>query len=210
MTVATLEGRRWTAVTLATLAFAGGVATSGTRWLWAAMALVGAATVALAWRADPRGLAALLRLDLRSVAIGIVAGLVMVAATYLLYPLGMAAFPGLDPRVAQLYRPLQAPPGPLVALPVLLLAVAAEELVWRGLVLDSLTARLPAAPGVVAGAVLYALPQIASGSAIVIALALVCGLAWGAERIRSGCLTAPLLTHAIWSTTVFALAPLVR
>jgi uncharacterized protein len=210
VTLATLEARRWTAVLVATLAFAGGVATSGSSWLWAAMAATGAGTVALAWRADRRGLAALLRLDLRSIATGLAAGLVMVAATYLLYPTGIAAFPGLDLRVAQLYRPLEAPPGPLVALPVLLLAVVAEELIWRGLLFDSLTTRLRAAPRVVAGALLYALPQVASGSAIVIAVALVCGLVWGAERVRTGGLTVPLLTHAVWSATVFALAPLGR
>jgi uncharacterized protein len=203
-----LEARRWTAVLVATLAFAGGVATSGTPWLWAAMALAATGSVVLAWRADARGLAARLELDGRSIATGVAAGLVVVAATYLLYPLGVAAFPGLDPRVAHLYRPLSAPPGPLVAMPVLLLAVVAEELIWRGLLLDSLTARLPAGPSVVAGAMLYALPQVASGSAIVCAVAFVCGLLWGAERVWTGNLTVALLTHAIWSSTVFALAPL--
>jgi uncharacterized protein len=207
--LATLELRRWTAVLVATLAFAAGVATSGSPWLWAAMAATGAGTVVLAWRADAHRLRALLRLDLRSIATGLAAGLLMLAATYLLYPLGVAAFPGLDPRVAQLYRPLAAPPGPVAALPVLLLAVLAEELVWRGLVLDALTTRLPAGPSVAAAAILYALPQVASGSAIVMAVALACGIVWGAERVRTDGLTVPLLTHAIWSTTVFALVPLV-
>jgi len=206
--LATLDARRWATVAAAMLAFVAGVATSGSDWLWPAMAAVGAGTAALAWRADRIRLAALLRPDLRSIATGLAAGAVMVVATHVLYPIAAATFPGLEPNVALLYRPLAAPPGPTAALPILLLVVFAEELIWRGLLMDSLTARMPAAPSVVAGAALYALPQLANGSLLVMAVALVCGLVWGTERALTGGLAVPLITHALWSATVFSLAPL--
>lgn len=199
---------RLAAIAGASVAVAIGIWSAGTNWLWLVMAAAGAVSVGLAWRADAAGLLRLLRPTARALAVGVLSGVVMVTFTYALYPIVGARSDWLLNQVASHYAALEAPPGPLLALPVLVLVVFAEELVWRGLSIDVLPAEWPRSALIAASAALYALPQLASASFLVIALALVCGAIWSAQRVYSGGLVVPLVTHAIWSVTVFGLVPL--
>lgn len=141
----------------------------------------------------------------RSLLIGVLAGVVMAGATRWLYPLGLALLPSLPGEVAGLYGQLRAPPGPVRALPVLALAVLAEEVVFRGLLIPAARDRGAA---VVGAALLYALAQLGAGSPALVGLALVCGLLWGLEYVLTGDLLAPLLTHLVWDLLVLVVAPL--
>lgn len=198
------------AIAGASVALAAGVLAAGTVWLWAAMAAAGGISCALAWWADGAALAKSLRVRGRDVVVGAVSGAVMVALTYAVYPLFAARSQWLVTQVGMHYEALNAPPGPLLALPILLLVVVSEELVWRGLAVETLPADWSPARIVAASAFLYALPQLASASILLVALAVGCGVLWGAQRLYSGGLTVPLITHGIWSTTVFQLFPLDR
>lgn len=153
------------------------------------------------------------RIDLRPaprwIAAGLVAGLAMAVATHVLYPVGVALVPGLEERVASLYAELEAPPGPRAAVPMLMLVVLAEELVFRGS-LVALLVRWGIKPAaiVVAATALYAVPQIAGGSLVLIALSIACGALWTWQRLVSGSIAFPLITHALWDLLVFVIAPL--
>jgi membrane protease YdiL (CAAX protease family) len=90
----------------------------------------------------------------------------------------------------------------------LLIIVAAEDLVWRGLAFESFRSRFGARLGGALAVLLYALGQLGTGSWLVVALALVCGTVWTVERALLKSLAAPVLTHAVWSAWVIALHPL--
>jgi hypothetical protein len=54
---------------------------------------------------------------------------------------------------------------------------------------------------------LYVLPQIAFRSPLLVIVALSCGLVWGALRVRTRGLLAPLVAHLTWDLLVFVLFP---
>ena len=117
-------------------------------------------------------------------------------------------FPAVQAEVRTLYALLREPPGPVRAFPLLLFVVAIEEVVWRGLAIDTISRSSGARNAVVLSALLYVLPQIAMRSFVLMAVALVCGLVWGALRVRCAGLTAPLTAHAVWDLLVFVLYPI--
>ena len=200
--------RLYAVVAIATLAFAAALAAKDTVSVWWSTTAAAGLSLTLAATVHGRALRRSLRWRRRDVAFGVGGGILMAGATHLLYPLGKATAPGLAPDVAALYGELRAPPGVLAALPLLVLVVAAEEVIWRGLLIDalSLRRRLPAA--VLASSLFYTLPQVGSGSAVLFGLAIVCGALWGAERVWTRSLLAPTLTHLVWNLLVFVAFPL--
>ena len=152
--------------------------------------------------------ASLGRPQLRSFLIGAGVGVVMAVATWGLYPLAEWLFPAVRGEVETLYALLREPPGPIRAFPLLLFVVATEEVVWRGLAIDTISRSSGARNAVVLSAVLYVLPQVAMRSPVLMVVALLCGLVWGLLRVRYAGLTAPLSAHAVWDLLVFVLYPI--
>ena len=115
----------------------------------------------------------------------------------------------LEPAVASLYATLRKPPGPVAGLPLVVLTIVAEEIIFRGLLQESLRARLGPARAIGAVAALYALANLGSGTWVLPVMALLLGLFWGwlAERTRG--LVVPLLCHLVWDIILFVLLPLV-
>ncbi len=140
-------------------------------------------------------------------AVGAAAGVVMSLATWGLYPLAVDVLPPVRGEVETLYALLRQPPGPVRAFPLLLLVVAAEELVWRGLAIDVFTPLLGEWSAALMAALLYVLPQIAFRSPLLMVVALLCGLLWGALRVRTGGLVAPFVAHVLWDALVFIAYP---
>lgn len=141
-----------------------------------------------------------------SVAYGVGSGLALAALTYLAYPLAQG-IPGLEGEVAALYDDLRDSPGPVLGLPLLLLAVLAEEVVWRGVLMRRLSWRQPWVAIAIA-TVAYAIPQAFSGSWVLVLVALGCGGIWTTQRHWSGGIAVPALTHAVWNCAVFVIYPL--
>jgi membrane protease YdiL (CAAX protease family) len=142
----------------------------------------------------------------RQVAIGLFVGGVMTALTYPTYRVAVALVPGLEPVVVRLYRTSHE--GHLgSALLWVLLIIAAEELLFRGAWLFELEALLGRRAALGLSVVVYAAAQAASGSLIVGLLALCCGTLWTIERILSGSLIAPLISHMIWTPVIILFHP---
>jgi membrane protease YdiL (CAAX protease family) len=138
---------------------------------------------------------------------GVAVGVAMSFATWGLYPVAVDLLPAVRGEVETLYGLLRQPPGPVRAFPLLLLVVAAEELVWRGLAVDVLSPRFGRWCAVVMAALLYVLPQVAFRSPLLVVIALLCGLVWGALRARTEGLAAPFLAHLVWDVLVFIAYP---
>jgi membrane protease YdiL (CAAX protease family) len=143
----------------------------------------------------------------RLVLLGAVVGGSMAAATYVLYPLLVSMFPGIATDTALLYAAFRASP---VAIAWIALAPVTfgEELVWRGVVLTPLVRRLGPWGGVTLAAAAYALACAPLGSPVLVAVALLCGLVWGALRAATASLVPTLVAHLVWDVVVLLWLPL--
>ena len=197
------------ALLVASLAFAAALAGRGWLSIWLGTGAAGAASAAVALWAAPGRLRELARPRGAAIVAGLASGALLAAASHLGYRLAVAAIPALRPLVAGLYGELRGSPGPLAALPVLAVVVLAEELVWRGLAVDLLAAAGLGPLAQVAGAtLLYVAPLAASGSAVLVLVGACCGAVWGALRVGTGGLAAPLLCHLVWAAAVLVAWPL--
>ena len=139
--------------------------------------------------------------------IGISAGSLMSAATYLLYPVLARLVPLVATDTALLYSAFRAP-SPLVAAVALAPVIVGEELVWRGVVQASLVRRFGAALGVLLAAMAYALVCAPLRSPVLVAVALSCGLVWGTLRATTASLVPSLLAHLVWDVLLLLWLPL--
>jgi membrane protease YdiL (CAAX protease family) len=180
-----------------------------THWvgLWGGIATTALALGILCLLLARDELAPLLRPTARLMALGVIAGLVMLLATYATYPLLSRSWTLLGAGVPPLYAAFRSPrPAWLVlALP---LVVVAEELAWRGVVFEALRRRLPTLPAVIAGAVLYAAAHAPAASLVLTGVALACGAFWSALRARTRSLVPCTVAHLIWDLMVMVLKPL--
>jgi len=195
-------------VAAATAAMAAALASTGSANTWLVTGIAGCAAIALAWIVDAPALRERLAPAMRPAALGLAVGLAMVAATLLGWPPIERAFPPLGDALERAYRPLADWPGARAALPVIALVVLAEELVWRGVLVEHLEARGPRAGRTALAAALYAGTQLTTGSLLLVAVALACGAVWTALRLHTRSLLAPLIAHLVWALAVFALRPL--
>lgn len=176
--------------------------------VWLSTGAAGLAGVLVALWAGRGRLRYRLRPSPGSTAIGVVAGVAMVGLTVLLYPVALALVAGIRGEVRELYAALQDPPGPLVATPILILVVTAEELVYRDVVVTALGERLraPATGALAVG--IYLLPQLLGGSWVLTGVAFACGVVWTALRFLTGGIWSPWLCHVLWDVAVFVVFPL--
>ena len=198
----------WVVVFACTAAFGAALASRDVVNPW--LTNTGAAIAALglsAWLLGPRLRA---RLAFRPPSVLVAAGLggLLVAATHAAYLAATAIFPALEATVTELYRDIESSPPGLTTALVIAIVVAAEELLWRGVAVEVLERHLPRL-GVLAGAtLLYAIPQIIGGSWLLVATALALGALFTVQRLYTSRLLEPLVTHTIWSVSVFYAIPL--
>jgi uncharacterized protein len=148
-----------------------------------------------------------LRLTRSGLAWGLAAGGVMTAATYLLFPPARQLVPEVVTQTAALYATFGEAAG-WRAILVLPLVITGEELVWRGVVQGALVRRFGVAGGIALTTFAYTLAVAPAGSALLLVIAISCGLYWSVLRARTGRLAPVLVCHLLWDLFVFVLAPL--
>jgi len=182
-------------------------ASAGALGIWLAL---GGASIALGiavFVLDRAAALRLLRPSARLVLVGAAAGWSMAAATYLLFPVFARALPFIRTDMASLYASFREPPRVIAAL-ALLPVILGEELVWRGVVQTALARRLGPWRGIPVAALAYAFAHAPLGSPVLVAVALSCGMAWGALRAASASLVPSLLAHLVWDILVLLWLPL--
>ena len=210
-------------VSAAAIAFAMRPSMSDPLAMWGTLALAYGALASLAaFRLHKRGrLVEMLTPRWGDPSIGAITGLLLLAATWIGRSQLMPSGSSRQAWLVQLYW-LLGDPSVLqrsVHLSALILFVpACEELVWRGLVLDSLTERFGRRRGWPLSALLYALvaaptaftlsiPGVGFNPLLMLA-ALGCGLVWGFMANQSRRLPAVILSHmafTYFSSTQFRL-----
>jgi membrane protease YdiL (CAAX protease family) len=171
---------------------------------------IGGAAVSLAiWGMllDDRIAGDLRRPTPRLLGIGVLAGLFMLAVTYLGYGVVMAGIPRLHGATGELYRFFSSLPRPLIPLAVPAIIVS-EEIVWRGRAQALFQESMKPYPAALAAAALYALAHAPIGSPLLAAVAFACGLFWGNLRAATGSIIPSLISHVIWDLFVMVLFPL--
>jgi membrane protease YdiL (CAAX protease family) len=176
--------------------------------IWLASGGAGIVLGLVALVADRRQLFPRLRVHGVALGAGLLGGLVMIAATYLLYPLVGSLVPQVVTQAGALYATLGQTETWRAAL-VLPVVITGEELVWRGAVQGALERRIGPLWAAVVGTLLYGLAVAPLGSPLLVAIALGCGLYWAGLRALLGGLVPCLVSHLLWSATVFVIAPLV-
>jgi len=196
------------AVALATIGFSIALILRERLDPWRTTAIAAVASGAVAWWALGARARPLLRTTAPGALIAVALGGLLVAATHGAYHVASAASPELERSVRALYASIEvdASRGALVLLTAIV--VLAEELVWRGVAIElvgSLGAKVPIASISVA---LYVLPQLGTGEPLLLAAALMLGSLFAAQRLITGRLVDPLLTHVVWSAAIFVVVPL--
>ncbi|MFM7134496.1 MAG: lysostaphin resistance A-like protein [Planctomycetota bacterium] len=175
--------------------------------IWPAVGTTASLLGVLAIAIEGRALRAALGADAPRVALGVAVGLAMAWLTELLYRPVTAAVPAIGSDVAVLFRAF-GDPGPRAVLLLLPLVVAAEELVWRGVVYGALARRLPMTAAIVAASVLYAIAHAPIGSPALVLTCLCAGACWTALRAWSGSLAAAIVAHLVWDLAVLVVRPI--
>lgn len=165
-----------------------------------------AAVVVVALLAVDPDTRALFRVERRGVLLGLAGAGLMIAGTHVAFALAAA----LDPRVSEAVQANYATTGIAgngAVVPLMLVVIVAEEVLWRGSAIECLRGLVSPRAAAAISIASYALVQLASGSWVVVALAAVCGVLWTLERLWTRSLVPPLITHAAWSVTVLVVAP---
>ncbi len=173
---------------------------------WLMTAGAAAVSIALAgWALGRARLAQLFEVSPRDAVIAVALGIFLVAATHAAYWVVPFAF---RHEIRVLYGAIDGGiPRPVLAV-ITAGVVVAEELVWRAAALELLRPRQgPRAAGVVA-VVLYVVPQVIGGAWLLMLAAVGLGALFTVQRLVTGRLVAPLLTHAVWSVAIFVVVPL--
>jgi uncharacterized protein YbjT (DUF2867 family)/membrane protease YdiL (CAAX protease family) len=150
----------------------------------------------------------LYRPGVRLVAWGIAAAVILYAAGSVIARL-VALSPALSAQMVALYGWKQAV-APGLAVPLLLLIVAGEEIVWRSAVTLPLAARLGPWRGTLAAAGLFALAHVPLGVPLLLLAALGAGGFWSALVLKTRSAVPALVSHALWDLAVLFWLPYVR
>ena len=169
---------------------------------WTPFALIGPGLAALSLASD-EGTRALMRPSGRALVVGLVVGLLMVVATHAAFALLAAMLPSARAATIELLALLNVGGFSAPARAGLIAVIASsEEVLFRGALLDNRRSAL-------ALATVYALMMLPLGSGLLIACAFGCAIVWGALRVATRSLIAPIAAHVAWDLGVLVAWPLV-
>jgi membrane protease YdiL (CAAX protease family) len=159
------------------------------------------AHVRLDWRA-------LYRLSWRHAGYGVAAAPFLYAGGALVVRM-LAASPALAAQIVALYGWKRMVPDAL-AVPLLLVIVLGEEIVWRAAVTLPLAARLGPWRGAAAAAALYALAHLPMGVPFLLLAAMGAGTFWSAFVLKARSAVPALVSHVLFDLAVLFWFPYVR
>jgi len=149
-----------------------------------------------------------LRFDMKT----IVTGLLSAAALYFIFWIGKfistTIFFFAGHQIGSIYGKGEGTPLWVIALLLFFITGPGEELFWRGYLQKNLMKRFGGVQGWLVTTVIYAGVHIWSFNFMLIGAAAVAGAFWGAQYWRFGRLAPVIVSHAVWSTVIFAVAPL--
>jgi membrane protease YdiL (CAAX protease family) len=139
-------------------------------------------------------------------------GLLSAATLYFIFwtgkTLSAALFDFAGQQIEGIYHKGTGTPMLTIALLLFWVTGPSEEIFWRGYLQRSLMERYGRWPGWAAATAIYAGVHIWSFNFMLVGAAAVAGAFWGAMYARIGRLVPVIISHSIWSTVIFAVAPI--
>lgn len=141
----------------------------------------------------------------------VASGLASAAILYGIFQVGDRLSRRLLPRgeaeVRAIYRLRQEAARPVIGALLATVVAPAEELFWRGFVVDALVRRYPPAAAAALGAALYAGAHVVTANLTLIGAAGVAGLFWGGQYLLQRRLEPLIVSHIVWDLWIFLIAP---
>ena len=142
----------------------------------------------------------------------IYSGVAAAASLYTIFWLGnnlsQFLFAFAKPQIASIYGIRTQGEAIAISLILLFITSPGEEIFWRGFVQRRLMERFGARNGWLSASAIYAAVHIASGNFMLTMAALVAGLFWGWLYQREQNLVPCIVSHSIWTVTIFILLPI--
>jgi NADH dehydrogenase len=135
----------------------------------------------------------------------LITGVVVGAATWALALAVIALLERAAPDAIAALPTMRAWPSvwPLAyAVPMLVVVVAAEEVVWRSAIALPLAGRLGPVQGSIAAGLLFALAHVTMGPPILLVAALLAGTGWSMLTIRTRSAFATFIAHLVWDAAL--------
>jgi membrane protease YdiL (CAAX protease family) len=154
----------------------------------------------------PKTILAWLKPTKRGIWVGLAVGVAITVLTYPAFQLASLVYPELDGHVQSLYTGARSTTL-AKALCWVIALVLAEELMFRGVLPDELSARMSERNAWGLSLIIYSLAQFGTGSVIVSLMALAYGSVWTWQRQYTDSLLSTVIAHLIWTPTVILLYP---
>ena len=142
----------------------------------------------------------------------VIFGLISAVLLYLVFWVGKTAsafiLPFAGQQIGGIYNKGAGTSMWMIALLLFFITGPAEELYWRGYLQKNLMARFGRWQGWLLATVIYAAVHIWSFNFMLIGAAFVAGAFWGAMYLYLKNLAPVILSHSIWSMTIFAVFPI--
>lgn len=147
--------------------------------------------------------------SLRSIFSGAAAAASLYSIFWLGNSLSQFLFQFAKPQIASIYGIRTQGEAIAIALILLFVTSPGEEIFWRGFVQRRFVQRFGERNGWLIASAVYAAVHIASGNFMLTMAALVAGLFWGWLYQREQNLVPCIVSHSLWTVTIFILLPIV-
>jgi uncharacterized protein len=146
------------------------------------------------------------------VILDIVLGAASAAVLYLLFFLGKLILglilPGSEMEIDSVYQKGEGFSPIAIALLLLLVTSPAEEIFWRGYIQEGITRKLKPVLGIFLTTLVYALVHVWTMNLTLVLAAFTAGLFWGILYYWRKSLVLNIISHALWTWSIFILFPM--
>ena len=143
----------------------------------------------------------------RNICIGIISAVILYLIFWLGKTVSTAILPFAGDQVGQIYGKGEGTSTWIIALLLFFVTGPCEEIYWRGFLQHHLTKRFGGLAGWILASGIYASVHIWSGNFMLVGAAGVAGAFWGAMYWWFEDISPVIISHAIWSTFIFAVMP---
>lgn len=144
----------------------------------------------------------------RAVALGLISAALLYVIFWAGRAISIAVFDFAGRQIGGIYQKGAGTSMGVIGALLFFVTGPSEEIYWRGYLQRGLMERFGRWPGWAAATAIYAGVHIWSFNFMLVGAAAVAGGFWGALYARSGSLAPVIISHAVWSTVIFAVAPM--
>ena len=146
------------------------------------------------------------QINIKNIGIGVASAIIL----YLVFVIGnwiSGYIPGGNENIASVYNLKDTGNIQIISILLIFPITLGEEFFWRGLIQKKLSNNFGSLKGYLITSVIYSGVHIWSFNVMLILAALVAGLWWGYIFKKTNNLVIVLVSHAIWSLSIFVLFP---